>query len=232
MPAIPDPTSLRQVNLFRDVALPELAVLNGLMRQQLFPAGVRMMMLGQLEDTTYVIRKGAVKAVVEQDGTEVILEILGPGDVIGAVTLGHCPGGACSIVSLDETTLFWIDRAAFGRCLQEMPTLNSNMLALLARRVRLAHERIEALAGMDVRGRIVRHLLLLAREYGAAVEGGGIDAVRIPLRLTQFDLATLVGASRVRVNQALSELRRRALVDTCSDHTLVIRDVAALEKLR
>lgn len=233
MAAIPDPTNLRQVALFRDMGLSELAVLNGLMRRQVFPAGMRIVVTEQLEDTAYVIWTGVVKVVIEQaDGTEVILAILGPGEVISALTIGDSSGDASSIVSLDETTLFWIDLDAFERCLQKMPALSRNLSTVLARRVRLANERIEALAGLDVRARIVRHLLLLAREYGQPMEEGPQGGVRIPLRLTQGDLAGLVGASRNSVNQALGELRRREIVQTHGDRCLLIHDQAALEKLR
>jgi CRP-like cAMP-binding protein len=113
-----------------------------------------------------------------------------------------------------------------------MPALSRNLSTVLARRVRLANERIEALAGLDVRGRIVRHLLLLTREYGQPMQQGTKGDVRIPLRLTQGDLASLVGASRNAVNQALGELRRRQIVQTHGDHYLVIHDLTALEKLR
>ncbi|MCW2685700.1 MAG: Crp/Fnr family transcriptional regulator, partial [Mycobacterium sp.] len=63
-------------------------------------------------------------------------------------------------------------------------------------------------------------------------EDGTGSCVQIPLRLTQGDLARLVGASRVRVNHSLSELRRRQVVEMHGDHHLWIRDLAALEKLR
>lgn len=233
MPAIPDPTNLRRVALFRDMALPELAVLNGLMRRHVLPAGARILMTDLLEDTTYVIQTGVVKIVVEQaDGTELILSIFGPGDVVGALTIGESPDGAHSILPLDETSLFWIERQAFERCIQTMPELSANLAGVLARRVRLANDRIEALAGMDVRTRIVRHLLLLAGEYGEPIEDGAGGCVQIPLRLTQGDLARLVGASRVRVNHTLSELRRRQVVEMHGDHHLWIRDLTALEKLR
>jgi CRP-like cAMP-binding protein len=66
MAAIPDPTNLRQVALFRDMGLSELAVLNGLMRRQVFPAGMRIVVTEQLEDTAYVIWTGVVKVVIEQ----------------------------------------------------------------------------------------------------------------------------------------------------------------------
>jgi CRP/FNR family transcriptional regulator, cyclic AMP receptor protein len=232
VPAIHDPTFLRRVDLFRDMSLSQLAVLNGLMRRHVLPPRTRLMLDDHLADTAYVIHKGLVKVVVDQeDGSELILAILGPGDVMGELTIGDCLGGARSIVSLDETSLFWLDRAAFERCLQTMPTLSANLSNILARRVRTANERIEALAGLDVRSRVVRHLLLLAREYGEAIDGDG-EAVRIPLRLTQGDLGRLVGASRVRINHALTELRRREVVVDRGDHCLVIPDMAALQKLR
>jgi CRP/FNR family cyclic AMP-dependent transcriptional regulator len=233
MAAIPDPTHLRQVALFHDMGLQELAVLNGLMRRQVFPAGMGIVVTEQLEDTAYVIWRGVVKVVVEQaDGSEVILAILGPGEVISALTIGECSGDARSIVSLDETTLFWIDLGVFERCLETMPALSRNLSTVLARRVRLANERIEALAGLDVRGRIVRHLLLLAREYGQPMQQETKGGVRIPLRLTQVDLASLVGASRNAVNHTLGELRRRQIVQTNGDRCLSIHDLPALEKLR
>jgi CRP/FNR family cyclic AMP-dependent transcriptional regulator len=213
--------------------LAELAKLNGLMRQQVVPEGARIFLAADSDGTAYVIRSGMVKVVVEQaDGTALILAILGPGDVIGSLTIGDCLGGGRSIVSLDETMLLWIDSEVFERCLRTMPTLSANLANVLARRVRLANERIEALAGMDVRTRVVRHLLLLAREYGEPTAMGGQDCVRIPLRLTQNDIALLVGASRVRVNHALSELRRRECVESHDNHQLWIPDLAALEKLR
>jgi CRP/FNR family transcriptional regulator, cyclic AMP receptor protein len=229
VPAVQDPTTLRQVPLFADMVTPELAVLNRLMRQHVLPAGARILMTDQLEDTAYVVRTGVVKVVVEQaDGTELILAILGPGDVIGALTIGESPDGAHSILSLDQTNLFWIDRKEFEKCVRTMPTLSANLSTVLARRVQLANDRIEALAGIDVRSRLVRHLLLLAREYGEPAD----EAVRIPLRLTQGDLAHLVGASRARVNQAVTELRRRGALGSSGNHCLLISDMATLERLR
>jgi CRP/FNR family cyclic AMP-dependent transcriptional regulator len=215
------------------MSLSNLAILNGKMRRQVMPVGARMVMADHLDDTLYVIHTGVVKLVVDTaDGNELILAILGPGDVLGALTIGDCLGGARSIVSMDETSLFWIDRDAFEECLTSMPVLSANLSSVLARRVRMANERIEALAGMDVRSRVVRHLLLLAREYGQPMDDGIDGRVRIPLRLTQADLARLVGASRVRVNHALAELRRRGVTANLADHHLVLTDLTALEKLR
>lgn len=215
------------------MALPQLAVLNGLMRRHVLPASSRIVLTEQLGDTAYIVQTGVVKIVVDQaDGSELILAIIGPGDVIWAPTIGDSLDCAHSVLTLDETNLFWIDRKAFERCLETMPALSANLAEVLAHQVRLGNDRVEALAGLDVRSRVVRHLLLLAREYGEPSEGEGGSSIRIPLRLTQGDLARLAGASRVRVNHSMSELRRRGLVETCEERTLWIRDLAGLEKLR
>jgi CRP/FNR family cyclic AMP-dependent transcriptional regulator len=97
---------------------------------------------------------------------------------------------------------------------------------LLARRLRLANAQLQAMATLDVHGRVARQLLALADELGEEVTDGG---VRIPLRITQSDLAALVGATRVRVNEVLVGFTRRRHVAVDLHHRITIRDRAELE---
>jgi CRP-like cAMP-binding protein len=90
----------------------------------------------------------------------------------------------------------------------------------------MANERIQALSRLDVAGRVAHELLAFAEGYGVS----GADGVLIPLRLTQSDLAALVGASRERVNQALGEMRKRDLVSTDGRYRITVRDPAALAR--
>lgn len=221
MPAIHDPTFLRRIALFRELELGDLAVLNGLMRRQEVPAGVRLMSGETPGDSAYVIRHGAVKVQVEQeDGREVIIAILGPGEIVGEMSMVDRELRSGSVVTLEACVLFWIDRDTFEQCLQRMPQLTLNLTEILSRRLRIANERIKALATLDVYGRIAHHLLVLADEYGEETDRG----VRIPIRLTQGDLASLVGASRVRANQALVLLKRRGAITTDQHHHITVHD--------
>jgi CRP/FNR family cyclic AMP-dependent transcriptional regulator len=227
MPAINDPTFLRRIALFRDLELGDLAVLNGLMRRQELPAGARLMASDTQGDSAYVIRHGAVKVQVEQaDGREVIVAILGPGEIVGEMSVVDRETRSGSVVTLEDSVLFWIDRDAFQNCLRTMPKLTLNLTEILSRRLRIANERIKALATLDVYGRIAHHLLVLANEYGEQ----GQDGTCIPIRLTQGDLASLVGASRVRVNQALVLLKRRGAISTDQHHHITVHDEDALER--
>ena len=61
-----------------------------------------------------MVLRGSVKVCVDQaDGTEVILAILGPGEVVGEMSLADSLGRSADVMTLEETNLLWIDREAF-----------------------------------------------------------------------------------------------------------------------
>jgi CRP/FNR family cyclic AMP-dependent transcriptional regulator len=90
----------------------------------------------------------------------------------------------------------------------------------------VANARLIALASLDVPGRVASQVLSLAREYGQKSPEGR----RIPMRLTQSDLAALVGASRVSVNQAMGRLRKGGVISTAEDGRLIVHDEEALSR--
>ena len=123
------------------------------------------MTAGQPGEVAYLIARGTVKIYVEQaDGSDVILAILGPGEIVGELSLVDSFGRSGSVVTLEECALFWIDRAAFQACLQTMPAMTHNLVRILARRLRLANSHIKLLATQDVFGRIAYLLLSFAQE--------------------------------------------------------------------
>jgi CRP/FNR family cyclic AMP-dependent transcriptional regulator len=201
------------------------------MRLRNVAAGTTLMMVDQPGDVVYIILTGTVKIHVEQtDGSAVILAILGPGTVVGEMSIIESLGSgevgrSATVVTLEESTLGWIDRTAFRSCLETMPMLALNLLRILARRLRLANAQIQSLAAQDVFGRVARQLLAFAQEYGQTTPEG---TVLIPLRLTQSDLASLVGASRVRVNQVLVHYQQRAYISIAQNFHITIHNAAAL----
>ena len=119
-----------------------------------------------------------------------------------------------------------MNRAAFQECLQ-IPEFSNNLVRLLCARLRLANEQIQSLSSLDVAGRVARQLLAFAERYGLPEEGG----TRISLRLTQSDLAQLVGASRERVNQIMVDLRQKGLIALEPGQQVVVRDPAGLARI-
>ncbi len=217
--------SLRRVPLFEGLTDEQLGALRESLHETAFPAGVDIMMEDQPGDLAYVILTGGVKIHVERsDGTQVILSLLGPGQVVGEMSLVDSLGRSASVATLEESRLLWMDREGFWELLRTTPRMTYNLVELLSRRLRLANAHVETLAALDVPGRLARVVLALAEEYGMPDPSGH---VRVSLPLTQGDLAALVGASRVRVNQVLGAFRRRGLL-SIEDHRFTVHDAQGL----
>jgi CRP-like cAMP-binding protein len=156
-----------------------------------------------------------------------ILAILGAGEIVGEMSLVDSFERSASVVTLEPCTFLLTGRPTFWSSLQEMPMMALNLVNILSRRLRLANARAESLATLDIHGRVAAQLLVFAKEHGESTLDG--DVV-IPLRLTQSDLASIIGASRVRVNQALNFYKRRNNISVNHDHQIVIHNLDALSR--
>lgn len=225
-----DPQSLDGVPLFKDFSPDQLADIASVLRRKVFPSGAMLMAAEQPGDLVYLLTEGTVKVYVErEDGTEVILAVLGPGEVVGEMSIIEEAGRSANVTTIEKTTALWIGREDFRRRLTSDPALSLNLMRILAGRLRLANAQIQALSRTEVEGRVAWQLLALAERYGVPDGEGG---VHIPLRLTQTDLANIIGASRERVNQVLVSYRERGYISADASHHFTVHNSRALEGRR
>lgn len=228
MAVVPNASSLGELPLFQGLSPEQLQHLNTLLRRKTFPAATDVITADQPGEVAYIILSGTVKIHIEQaDGGDVLLAILGPGELVGEMSLVEQIGRSATVVTLEESTLFWLDRTTFEGCMRTMPGMAYNLIRILSRRLRLANAQIQSLATLDVFGRVARQLLAFAQEYGQTDPSG---MVRIPLHLTQSDLASLVGASRVRVNQVLGFYRQQSYIAIDQNARITILNPQALHQ--
>src|SRR5215210_5515689 len=214
--------------LFRGVPARELERLAPLLQERSFPAGTSILTAEQPGEAVYVLLKGSVKVyLTHTDGSEVILAILGTGEVLGEMSLADSLGRSASVTTLEDCTFLWMDRRTFLSGMEEIPAIARNLVGILSRRLRLADTHTRSLAALDVHGRVAAQLLAFAREYGEPLANG--DTL-IPLRLTQTDLGGLVGASRVRVNQVLGYCRKRGEISMDKAGHIIVHDEEALAR--
>lgn len=226
MTAAKDTQRLAEIPLFAGLSGEELGRVGELLHERTYPAGTHVVAAEQPGEAVYFVVAGKLRIYLEQaDGSEVTFAFLGPGDVLGEMSLLDEGVRSADAVTLEPTTLLWMDRASFQRCITTLPVLTVNLVRQLTGRLRQANEQIKALSTLDVRGRVVRQLRALAEQYGEAEEGG---AVRIPLPLTQSDIAEMVGATRERVNRVMVSLRKAGALEVTADHHIVLH----LEALR
>ncbi len=211
--------------LFEGLTQSDLNWLGARARRRVFSAGANIITAEQPGEAVYIILRGTVKIHVEQvDGRDVVLAILGAGDTLGEMSLIDSAGRSASAITLEDSLLLWMDKSAFQEALRQFPAVSQNLVRILSARVRLANELIQALATMDVNGRVARQLLAFADKYGRA-EG---ESVLIPVHLTQSDIADLVGASRKRVNQVMVSFREQEWISSNVSGRIMVLNRAGL----
>ncbi len=216
------------VRLFRNLPSDYLQALSGLLSRKTFPAGVTLMTVEQIGEAVYFILSGTVKIHIEQeDGGDVIMAILGPGEIVGEMSVLGQTIRSASVVTIESCSMLWMDCAAFQSCLLKSPELTYNLACTLAERLRYANEKIQTLATQSVEGRVARQLIAFAEQYGQTQPDGG---VHLNIRLTQGDIASLIGASREHINRVMVSYKDRDYLSIDSNHRITIHNIQALAK--
>ncbi len=209
-------TALRTFPLFHglpDSTLEEVAR-SAMMRR--FPRGQAVVHAGDRTDYVYFVLTGSLKVVVsDEDGREVILSILGQGELFGEMGIfGEHPRSA-SVVSVVPSDLVMLAKSDFRHLMHDNFEVAWRMMCNLADRLRNADRTIESLALMDVYGRVARLLLEMSEE----VNGETL----VVSKITKQDIAKMIGASREMVSRVMKDLSNQGLIED-SDHGIILRD--------
>jgi CRP/FNR family cyclic AMP-dependent transcriptional regulator len=215
---------LADIELFGGLTPTQLDWVAQRAHRRVFEAGRNVMTIDQPGEAVYIILHGTVKIHIEQGERDVIISIMGAGDVLGEMSLIDSIGRSASAVTLENSLMLWMDKLTFTTMLDNFPPVARNLVKILSSRIRFLDQLIQALATLDVNGRVARQLLAFAEKFGREKDG----ATQIRIALTQSDIADLVGASRKRVNQAMVLFKERGLIDTDSEGRIAIKDSEGL----
>jgi CRP/FNR family cyclic AMP-dependent transcriptional regulator len=216
---------LAKVPLFAGLPAVERERLGDLLRPQRFARGQVIFLEGDQGTALCLIAEGRVRIqLTGADGREVVLTVYGPGEIFGEMALLDGEPRSADAIAQDDARVYWLQREEFAAFLDSHPRAAMTMLASLSRRLRHTTRVVQDAAFRDVPARLARVLLDQAERSGQPVPGG----IRIEGRITQGELAAMVGASRETVNRALRGFERRGLI-RWDDHHLVL---AQTERLR
>lgn len=219
-------SKLTSVALFNGLAQEQLSALTSLLHRRTFPAKTTLITVEQMGEVVYVILGGTVKVSVDQqDGAEVIIAMLGSGDVVGEMSPLDLNCRCANVITIEETIMLWMERGHFRNCLQTMPVIAYNLACILAKRLRTANERIQMFATRDIEARVARQLLAFAEQYGKSARDNDIF---IPIRLTQSDIASLVGATRESINKVIVSYKERGYISVDNNRRITIHSWKAL----
>ena len=203
------PNPLIQIPLFAEVAAGDLETLGTSLRRRQYDRGTVIFHQGDPGAALFIIESGEVKICSPSpDGKETIFALLGPGDFFGEMALLDAEPRSADAVAQEPCRLLLLHRTDFLHFLKERPQVAVALLAVLSRRLRRTNQALQDLMFLDVPGRLARVLLQLAERQGRE------DATGIVLtsRLTQGELADMVGASRETINRWLRVYERQGLI--------------------
>jgi CRP-like cAMP-binding protein len=165
---------------------------------------------GQEGDGCYRVDEGLLKAsVTDPEGDERILAMLGPGSVVGELSMLDGAPRSASVIALRDSSVSFISRLVFEKFGQSKPELYSHLATLLANRLRDTNDSLAATSFLSIKARFARALLRLADAFGREVGQGRIV---IRQKVSQADLAAMTGIARENVNRLLHDWASRSLV--------------------
>jgi CRP/FNR family transcriptional regulator, cyclic AMP receptor protein len=208
-------TPLKAVPFFTQLSEAELEIIRSLASEKNYPKNAIVLTEGEMGDSLYMIKSGKVKVFIsDQDGREMILKILGPGDFFGEMSMIDKQPRSASVTTLETSHFLVLNHAAFEKCVERVPRIANMVMRVLAQRVREADKKIGTLAMMDVYGRVASTLLELS-----VYDNGKL---MVSEKLSQQDLANMVGASREMVNRILKDLADRGFISVESKSITII----------
>jgi len=226
-----DPSLLSKIDLFAGMSDEQLHHLADRMQPRDYAARDRIFARGEPGTSFYIVVVGQVEIRVRSsvDGGELVLARLGPKSFFGELALLDHQARSATAVAAQPTTVLVLDRDAFQQFLVEHPGASARLSAGLGQRLRHNAELIEDASLLDVPARLARALLRLGGEPGSLrlPEPGAT----IYHRLTEVELAGLVGATRESISKWLRSFERLGLIRQEDGHITLLRPAALQQRV-
>ncbi len=221
--------ALAAIPLFASLEGQHLTVLATRLRRRAYAERAVIVRRDTPGDALFILLTGKVKVsypAADPDDAETIIALMRAGDFFGELSVLDGEGRSADVIALEPTECLVLSATDFHECLRQMPEISLALLKQLAGRLRRSTKWIHSLASQDVYGRIAQQLLYLSDAHGKKLPDG---AIRIGVRLTQGDLAGIVGASRESVNKAMGFYKSKGYISVDTSHYITVHNPSALE---
>jgi CRP/FNR family cyclic AMP-dependent transcriptional regulator len=209
---------LRSVPLFSELTEPDIVSLARLTTRRRYPKDTVVFFENEEGDFFFTIVQGRIKVtILGDDGREIILSVLGPGDFFGEMALLDNEPRSATAIAAEDAELLSLHRTDFQSTIGDNPAISHALIRILTARLRRANHQISTLALLDVYGRVARVILDMAREEGRRLKDGRI-AFR---RATHQEIANRIGTTRETVTRMLKDLERQGLIHVDSKEMIV-----------
>ena len=226
MEPVKETSYFKRVSIFVDLPDEDIQALSSVAKRRTFRAGEVIFHRDDPGQVLYIIKDGKVKiCIISPDGQEISLAVLGKGEYFGEFALLDGLPRSTDAVALEKVECYTLQRSDFHNAILKNPKIAILVMEALIKRLRNTDQMVEDLIFLDVYGRVAKKLLELADAHGVKVD----DGVRIDVRLTQQELASMVGASRESVNKVLGYFTDKNFIST-DKHRITLHRMADLKR--
>jgi CRP/FNR family transcriptional regulator, cyclic AMP receptor protein len=220
---------LDQCSLFRRLGMGERDALFARARVQSYAVHQTIFSMGSPGDSMVAVLSGTIRiSVPSSDGKEVVLALLGCGEICGEIALLDGKERTADARAATDCSVVVLERRDVLAFFARYPEAWAKLIEVLCERLRTADQQMAAFALSPVPVRLAKALLRLAATNGHARAGGFSAVPRV--HLTQRELGNVIGATRESVNKYLRAWQRKGYV-RISDCLIIITNRAALENL-
>ncbi len=207
--------ALKALPIFRALDDERLASISRVATLRSVPRQTVVLKAGDKTDNVYFVLNGALKVLVSDDeGREVILSILGRGDMFGEMGVIDDHPRSATVVAAQSSDLVVIAKSDFKATLSENFDISLYLMRSLVQRLRSADRTIESLALLDVYGRVARLLLDMSETNSEGTK-------TVKNKPSRQDIAKMIGASREMVSRVMKDLQQQGLIEEDGDLLII-----------
>ncbi len=215
------------ISIFSDLNENELKDIENKFTSRSYPKNSMIILEEEFGDIVFIIIEGTIKITrVNDEGKEVILSLLGEGEIFGEMAIIDGEARSANALAQESCELIAIQKNDFISLLKNNFKISLGLMSELAKRLRKSDQQIEALTLSDAEHRIGVSILNLAEDRGV-IRKGNVTIEKLPF---QQDIANMAGTSRETVSRVLKLFEDKALV-TKVGHRLTIPDYPFFKKL-
>ena len=217
---------LKGCAVFATLPAREIEGLRALAREETYRPRDYVFMEGDASAWFCIVRSGRVKIVKHsKTGKDVVLEILGPGEVFGGVAVIEKRPYPAAAQAIEPTVVVKLPRDPIVALTERCPAVVKELALTIGRRLRAAHDSVKALAVDPVETRLAATLLRLAEREGTR----GPESLTLPFHLTRQSLADMTGTTVETAIRVVSRWLKDGLVQDDGGR-LVLKDLPALRE--
>lgn len=218
---------LARCELFAGLPLQERKRVARLCLRRKYPARQVVFHQGDAGREMYIVASGRLKvSTISEDGKELSFFFLQESDLFGELALLDGETRSVSVTTIDACELLVLRQIDFQTLLKQNDVIGLRLLSLLAGKVRATTSLYESSVFIEIPGRLAGKLLELADESGVEMD----DGVLIDIKLSQYELGTLINASRESVNKQLKAWESGDIIELRGGK-IFIREPELLEAL-